>query len=585
MRRSARRGLAVLSVTLLVLGLGGVAETVGPPQTYRLRVEIEGQGDVELAPEGDFYAGVYWYKGDPVDVMLTATAESGWEFKEWLIGETGKQPEVRTESPTTVGLTADADDWTAVAVFVTEFTILATAGDGGEIDPDGNVVLAPGDDQTFTITPDEGYRIDDVEVDGDSVYDELEFLNAAATFTFEGVGSDHHIHASFTEIVAPDFTITASSGEGGSIDPEGEIPVAHGGSREFTITPEDGYAIANVIVDNQSVYGALDFQNGAATYTFVDVTDDHTIHASFFTPGVGPLLDSGWNLVSLPAVPDDDSPDSAFHSVIDAGQELSLFEWAPGSSYREPAAVDAGRGYWLYLWGEVRLEVTEPLPTGDYEVTLDHAGWHLVSTPRWPVGWQQAEFADGGNTKSLAQAISDGWIEPYAFLYDPVAEDYVSIELPGTTGAIDPWTGYWLKTRVPGLTMILPLDEPHHEPQGQTVYLSADAVPSRLRPPMPPDLSALSAELLTAVSYPSPVTGERATFRVTGLPIDEVRVTVLDTGGRKVWQSESTGNQLSWNLTDSTGRTVANGVYLYQVEARVDGRWVSARADRLLIVR
>jgi len=364
------------------------------------------------------------------------------------------------------------------------------------------------------------------------------------------------------------------------------VEVPHGEDQPFTITPDPGHVIEDVEVDGQSVYDELVFDNEEATYTFENVTENHTIHASFLNLGKGPTLESGLHLVSVPLVPVDDTPESVFESVLDTGQELSVYEWAPGSSYREPTTIDAGHGYWLYLWTDVTLEVTGPVPAGEYEVALEHAGWHLVSTPRWPVSWQSAEFTDGVQTKSLAEAVTAEWIEPYAFSYSSVEEDYVAIELPNAAGAIDPWTGYWLKTREPSLTMILPLDQPHTEAQGaQAVYLSRDAVPARLRPPTPPNLGDLSRDVLTAVSYPSPVTGEQATFRVSGLPVDEVRVTVLDLGGRQVWQAESIGNQLSWNLTDSVGRTVANGVYLYQAEAKVGDRWVTAHVDRLLIVR
>ena len=75
-------------------------------------------------------------------------------------------------------------------------------------------------------------------------------------------------------------TITATAGTGGSISPSGTVTVNEGASRTFTITPNSGYAISNVLVDGQSV-GAV------RSYTFSNVRSNHTISASFYWVGTG----------------------------------------------------------------------------------------------------------------------------------------------------------------------------------------------------------------------------------------------------------------------------------------------------------
>lgn len=68
--------------------------------------------------------------------------------------------------------------------------------------------------------------------------------------------------------------ITASAGAGGSISPSGAVVVNHGTSRSFAITPNAGYHVADVLVDGAS--------KGAVTaYTFTNVTQNHTIRATF----------------------------------------------------------------------------------------------------------------------------------------------------------------------------------------------------------------------------------------------------------------------------------------------------------------
>ena len=70
------------------------------------------------------------------------------------------------------------------------------------------------------------------------------------------------------------FTVTATAGANGSITPSGATSVNSGSDQGYTITPNTGYHVADVLVDSVSV--------GAVTsYTFSNVTTNHTIAASF----------------------------------------------------------------------------------------------------------------------------------------------------------------------------------------------------------------------------------------------------------------------------------------------------------------
>lgn len=68
--------------------------------------------------------------------------------------------------------------------------------------------------------------------------------------------------------------IEASCGENGSINPAGKVSVPKGGNQTFAITPDNGYHIADVLVDGASV-GAV------KEYTFENVTEGHTIAVTF----------------------------------------------------------------------------------------------------------------------------------------------------------------------------------------------------------------------------------------------------------------------------------------------------------------
>ena len=70
------------------------------------------------------------------------------------------------------------------------YTIKATAGTGGSISPTGSVSVREGRDQTFTITPDKGYAVSNVKIDGKSI-------GAVKSYTFENVSRPHTIEVIF----------------------------------------------------------------------------------------------------------------------------------------------------------------------------------------------------------------------------------------------------------------------------------------------------------------------------------------------------------------------------------------------------
>ena len=157
-----------------------------------------------------------------------------------------------------------ADHTIAATFAIDTYTITATAGANGTISPAGAVAVNYGADQAFTITPSTGYHVADVLVDGVSV-------GAVTSYTFTNVTADHTIAASFA---IDTYTITRSAGANGTISPTGAVSVNYGADQAFTITPDTGYHVADVLVDGVSV--------GAVTsYTFTDVTANHTIAATF----------------------------------------------------------------------------------------------------------------------------------------------------------------------------------------------------------------------------------------------------------------------------------------------------------------
>ncbi len=165
------------------------------------------------------------------------------------------------------------DNFSITIPEVTTYTITASAGENGTITPAGDVVVEAGADQAFTIAANDGYQIASVMVDGAEAIDQL----VDGVYTFENVMADHTINATFEEIPAVTYTITATAGENGTITPNGDVTVAEGADQEFTIVANAGYQIVSVMVDDAEAVALL----VDGVYTFTNVMADHTINATF----------------------------------------------------------------------------------------------------------------------------------------------------------------------------------------------------------------------------------------------------------------------------------------------------------------
>ncbi len=144
------------------------------------------------------------------------------------------------------------------------FEIEASAGPNGTITPSGTVQVAQGANQSFAISPDEGYHVSDLFVDGSSV-------GPMTDYTFTDVQANHSIVATF---VIDTLTISASASANGEISPSGNLTAIYGTDLSFTMTPTGEGYLVDLFVDGQSV-------GQQSSYTFTNITANHTIFALF----------------------------------------------------------------------------------------------------------------------------------------------------------------------------------------------------------------------------------------------------------------------------------------------------------------
>lgn len=202
------------------------------------------------------------------DLQFILTPNTGYAIDQVLIDGTNNTTAI--ESGTYTFTNVMADHTIEVTFKLSEYTISASAGAGGSITPSGEVGATHGENKTFTITPNTGYYISSVLVDG--------INNPAAvtngSYTFHNISADHTISATFAIYT---YTITASAGTGGTISPEGTVTVNHGENRTFLFTPDATYEISRVLIDGVNNPTAVEQGN----YPFTNISDNHTIAVEF----------------------------------------------------------------------------------------------------------------------------------------------------------------------------------------------------------------------------------------------------------------------------------------------------------------
>ena len=201
------------------------------------------------------------------DSTFTITPDKGYYIDTLKVDGTAVQP---TSSYTFTAVKANHTIEATFAKTPAMCTITSTVvgSNGGAIDPGFSPFsLIPGAGVTYYFLPDAHFHVDTVLVDGWPVTVDPD----DDSYTFWAVDRNHTLSVDF----APNtWTMTASVSGKGSITPSGTQTVSEGAGVTYTFAATAGNSLSDVIVDGVS-------QGIQTSYTFSDITEDHTIQAKF----------------------------------------------------------------------------------------------------------------------------------------------------------------------------------------------------------------------------------------------------------------------------------------------------------------
>lgn len=256
-----------------------VSKSIPSSTRYSLVVAQIGSGAGTMAGSGISCGSVCSNDYAPGTVVtLTATPAIGSIFAGWSGGGCSGTGTCTVTMNASTSITAtfnsSAVTYDITATSLGSGTIMALNNPNVSLGTSGTTTVSivnvtKGDNQQFSITPNTGYKVSDVKVDGTSI-------GAVSSYIFSNITSNHTISATFvTTTNTSSYTINASAGTGGTISPAGTVTVSGGSSKSFTITPSNRrYRISDVMVNGVSK-GAI------SLFTFSSISANNTIHATF----------------------------------------------------------------------------------------------------------------------------------------------------------------------------------------------------------------------------------------------------------------------------------------------------------------
>lgn len=247
-----------IKITDLVLPLTGLSY-----EYHTLNIRAMSESDIwsetqripvkNVNPEGEYSIEVTYNEGGSVSasakrvdegkpVTFTFYPDEGHELYKASVNGTDIMPLVEDNKYTINGVTDDIRLNAEFSLIYYSITTSCTAG--GSVSASSYNVLY-GDDVTFTVTPSEGYEIESIKLNGIDITSK--FNNGS--YTLKGVTADQELYAAFKPLI---YAVHITCGSNGTVTADSDT-VAYGQSISFTITPDEGYMIEEVLYNGNDV--------------------------------------------------------------------------------------------------------------------------------------------------------------------------------------------------------------------------------------------------------------------------------------------------------------------------------------------
>ena len=183
----------------------------------------------------------------------------------------GEFDETTTGSSVYSNLGSSGTKRTISYLFAKTYTINVTTDYGSSVSGSYPDTVVEGSNKYLHISKRQGYKLTSVILDDSSqtIPSQTEASGEVMTISLENITSNHNLVVTSEPFK---YTITTSAGSNGSITPS--ATVNYGSSKTINMSPSTGYEVNEVIVDGIN-------KGKITTYTFNNITDNHTISVTF----------------------------------------------------------------------------------------------------------------------------------------------------------------------------------------------------------------------------------------------------------------------------------------------------------------
>lgn len=183
----------------------------------------------------------------------------------------GEFDETTTGSSVYSNLGSSGTKRTISYLFAKTYTINVTTDYGSSVSGSYPDTVVEGSNKYLHISKRQGYKLTSVILDDSSqtIPSQTEASGEVMTISLENITSNHNLVVTSEPFK---YTITTSAGSNGSITPS--ATVNYGSSKTINMSPSTGYEVNEVIVDGVN-------KGKITTYTFNNITDNHTISVTF----------------------------------------------------------------------------------------------------------------------------------------------------------------------------------------------------------------------------------------------------------------------------------------------------------------
>jgi len=312
------------------------------------------------------------------------------------------------------------------------------------------------------------------------------------------------------------------------------------------------------------------------------------------------ITEPGWHMVAMPLNPTNSSPRSVFGEI----DPSKINHWDPGKNngkggYKTPDdgyKLQDHKGNWVHL---KESQIPRSLTITGKQVSrgpirLVEPGWHQIGVPK-SYSPSDLGIKQGGDGKVIpvSQAIEEAeLISRFIWEWKTEKGSYYAYEIGANQKSFATTVAYWVFTKQPNVHLVFPFNSPPSPPDntemgrdGGTSLTSIDAMSENIpTPPPPPEIE--DGDGFQVMAVPNPVIGGgRVKFKTEGSGISTVKVKVYTPAGKLIYNSGTErGNSCTWQMTDSSGRKISSGLYVYSIIAHKSEYNTIRKAGKLLIL-